>query len=136
MRDEGQRLVRKNQLFPRRDVFEPARGGATVYGHEDSRFPQPKRKSTMSSLSYSLVGMICGSIFQIILCVGFISGCVSLCCWCHKRCRKRRQPQTSSGPFPLDLSHRPLLYPGPPTLNQNSHQPLPPDYAPPKYDQT
>ncbi|KAJ0068456.1 hypothetical protein NL108_008407 [Boleophthalmus pectinirostris] len=44
----------------------------------------------MTMSDYALIGAVCGSIFQIVLCVGVISGCVSLCCWCHKRCRRRR----------------------------------------------
>ncbi|XP_033822813.1 submaxillary gland androgen-regulated protein 3A-like [Periophthalmus magnuspinnatus] len=94
----------------------------------------------MTMSDYAFIGAVCGSIFQIVLCVGVISGCVSLCCWCHKRCRRRRRPQNGvnviyvPAPVPPEGFHPSLPNYYPPVSPPNIGLPIP-TAPPPSYQE-
>lgn len=84
-----------------------------------------------SAMNPVLVGGVIGAIFQIVLFVGIIAFCVFLCCWCHKRCRKRRNRTQLSVVNASTVVHVPQ--PLPPAGYQPSYPGYQPGYFQPAY---
>lgn len=95
-------------------------------------------------MNAAIVGGVIGGIFQLVLVAGVIAFCVYLCCWCHKKCRKRRNQaqlnvvNTSTVvhvPQPLPPAGYQPSYPGyQPVYFQPGYIPMPmPPGAPPSY---